>query len=99
MNEKSSYYILTQCEDGAFEAVPVNNWYSFTADIKYQTLTADEAEEEFNRRERTVNYFSLMVKKRLADNKDDMEEGEHSDMDKSSKIASRTANLVRQNIT
>ena len=37
-----------------------------------------------------------MVKKRLADNKDDMEEGEHSDMDKSSKIAGRTANLVRE---
>ena len=91
-NENSSYYILTQCEDGAFEAVPVNNWYSFTADIKYQTLTADEAEEEFNRPERTVNYFSLMIKKRLADNKDDMEEGGHNGMDKSSKIASRTAN-------
>ena len=43
-----------------------------------------------------MNYFSLMVKKRLADNKDDMEEGEHSDMDKRSKIASRTANLVRK---
>ena len=38
-----------------------------------------------------------MVKKRLADNKDDIEEGEHSDMDKRSKIASRTANLVRKN--
>ena len=44
-----------------------------------------------------MNYFSLMGKKRLADNKDDMEEGEHSDMDKSSKIASTTANLVREN--
>ena len=44
-----------------------------------------------------MNYFSLMVKKRLADNKDDIEEGEHSDMDKRSKIASRTANLVRKN--
>ena len=38
-----------------------------------------------------------MVKKRLAGNKDDMEEEENSDMDKSSKIASRTANLVREN--
>ena len=38
-----------------------------------------------------------MVKKKLADNKDDMQGGEHSDMDKSSKIASRTANLVREN--
>ena len=67
--------------------MPVINWYSLTADMKDQTLTADEAEEEFNGRERTVNYLSLMVKKRLADNKDDMEEGEHSDMDKSPKIA------------
>ena len=38
-----------------------------------------------------------MVKKRLADNKDDMEEEERSEMDKRSKIASRTANLVREN--
>lgn len=95
INENSSYYILTQCEDGAFEAVPVNNWFNFTADIKYQTLTADEAEEEFSRREKTVNYFSLMVKKRLTDNKEDSEEGDDSALDKKAKIASRTANLVR----
>lgn len=94
INENSSYYILTQCEDGAFEAVPVNNWYNFTADIKYQTLTADEAEEEFGRREKTVNYFSLMVKKRLMDNKEDSEEGDEIKMDKTAKIASRTGNLI-----
>lgn len=89
---------MTQCEDGAFEAVPVNNWYNFTADIKYQTLTADEAEEEFGRREKTVNYFSLMVKKRLMDNKEDSEEGEEIKMDKTAKIASRTGNLVRYSV-
>ena len=76
--------------------MPVNNWYNFTADIKYQTLTADEAEEEFGRRERTVNYFSLMVKKRLMDNKEDLEEGDEKNMgDKTVKAASRTGNLVR----
>ena len=96
INENSSYYILTQCEDGAFEAVPIHNWYNFTADIKYQTLTADEAEEEFGRREKTVNYFSLMVKKRLMDNKEDLEEGDEKNMlDKTIKAASRTGNLVR----
>lgn len=94
INENSSYYILTQCEDGAFEAVPVNNWYNFTADIKYQTLTADEAEEEFGRREKTVNYFSLMVKKRLMDNKEDSEEGDEVKLDKNAKAASRTSNLI-----
>ena len=76
--------------------MPVNNWYNFTADIKHQTLTADEAEEEFSRRERTVNYFSLMVKKRLMDNKEDSEEGDEKNMlDKTVKAASRTGNLVR----
>ena len=96
INENSSYYVLTQCEDGTLEAVPVSNWYSFTADITYQTLTSKQAEEEYKRRERRVNYFSLMVKKRLADSKGDMEEGEHCEMNKSSKTASRTANLVRE---
>ena len=96
INENSSYYILTQCEDGAFEAVPVNNWYNFTADIKYHTLTADEAEEEFSRREKIVNYFSLMVKKRLNDNKEDSEDGDEKNLlDKTAKSASRTGNLVR----
>ena len=76
--------------------MPVNNWYNFTADIKYQTLTADEAEEEFGRRERTVNYFSLMVKKRLMDNKEESEEGDEKNMlEKTVKAASRTGNLVR----
>ena len=94
INENSSYYILTQCEDGAFEAVPVNNWFNFTANIKYQTLTVDEAEEEYNRREKIVNYFSVMVKKRLQNNKED-EEGDESTLETKSKIASRTPNLVR----
>lgn len=75
--------------------MPIHNWYNFTADIKYQTLTADEAEEEFGRREKTVNYFSLMVKKRLMDNKEDLEEGDEKNMlDKTIKSASRTGNLV-----
>ncbi|XP_078354738.1 general transcription factor IIF subunit 1-like isoform X2 [Oculina patagonica] len=95
INENSSYYILTQCEDGAFQALPVKNWYNFTANIKYQTLTEEEAEEEFGRRERTVNYFSLMVKKRLTDNKEDSEEGDEKNMlDKTAKAASRTGNLI-----
>ncbi|XP_031567889.1 general transcription factor IIF subunit 1-like isoform X2 [Actinia tenebrosa] len=73
INENSNYYILTQCPDGAFEAVPVTSWYNFTPNINYRTLTTDEAEEEFLRRDKTVNYFSLMVKKRLQNNDDEEE--------------------------
>lgn len=45
----TSYYIFTQCPDGAFEAFPVNNWYNFTPMAKHRTLTAEEAEEEWER--------------------------------------------------
>lgn len=93
INENSSYYILTQCQDGAFEAVPVGNWFNFTADIKYQTLTVDEAEEEYNRREKIVNYFSVMVKKRLQDNKEE-DEGEDKTGDNKSKLAGKTSSLI-----
>jgi transcription initiation factor TFIIF subunit alpha len=61
---------LTQCPDGAFEAVPVTSWYNFTPNISYRTLTTDEAEEEFLRRDQTVNFFSLMIKKRLLNNEE-----------------------------
>lgn len=52
MTENTSYYIFTQCPDGAFEAFPVHNWYNFTPLAKHRTLTAEEAEEEWERRVR-----------------------------------------------
>ena len=73
--------------------MPVGNWFNFTADIKYRTLTVDEAEEEYNRREKTVNYFSVMVKKRLQDNKAE-DEGEDKNGDNKSKLAGKTSSLV-----
>lgn len=67
MVQNAAYYIFTQCDDGSFEAYPVDSQYRFTPVINYRTLTADEAEEEFLLRNKTINYFSLMVKKRLTD--------------------------------
>lgn len=49
VTENASYYIFTQCPDGAFEAFPVQNWYNFTPLAKHRTLTAEEAEEEWER--------------------------------------------------
>lgn len=56
--EHSAYYILTQCPDGVFEAVPVQAWYNFLPDIDYSTLTSDEVEQEFSKRDRTLSYFT-----------------------------------------
>lgn len=49
VTENASYYIFTQCPDGAFEAFPVHGWYNFTPLAKHRTLTAEEAEEEWGR--------------------------------------------------
>lgn len=49
VTENASYYIFTQCADGAFEAFPVHAWYNFTPVAKHRTLTAEEAEEEWGR--------------------------------------------------
>ncbi|CAH1773447.1 unnamed protein product [Owenia fusiformis] len=67
ISDNASYYIFTQCPDGAFEAHPVDEWYNFTPIIKYKYLDADEAEEAFNKRDKTLNYFNIMLKKRLKD--------------------------------
>uniref|UniRef100_A0A3P8SF85 Transcription initiation factor IIF subunit alpha n=1 Tax=Amphiprion percula TaxID=161767 RepID=A0A3P8SF85_AMPPE len=65
VTENASYYIFTQCPDGAFEAFPVHGWYNFTPQAKHRTLTAEEAEEEWGRRNKVVNHFSIMLQRRL----------------------------------
>lgn len=49
ISANTSYYIFTQCGDGAFEAFPIDVWYNFTPIIKYKYLNSEEAEEEFTR--------------------------------------------------
>lgn len=70
ITENTSYYIFTQCADGAFEAFPVEEWYNFSPMIRYKYLNSDEAEEEFTRRDKTLNYFSIMVRKRCRNDED-----------------------------
>lgn len=47
ITENTSYYIFTQCADGAFEAFPIEEWYNFQPVVQYKYLNSDEAEEEF----------------------------------------------------
>ncbi|KAM4039664.1 general transcription factor IIF subunit 1 isoform 1-T1 [Anomaloglossus baeobatrachus] len=75
VTENASYFIFTQCPDGAFEAFPVSNWYNFTPLAKHRTLTAEEAELEWDRRNKILNHFSIMQQRRLKDLDDDDEEG------------------------
>lgn len=96
ITENTSYYIFTQCHDGAFEAFPVDEWYNFSPTIRYKYLNSEEAEEEFSRRDKTLNYFNLMVKKRMQieDKSVEGEEGEKPKGKKKSSKADRDLQLT-----
>ncbi|XP_054616504.1 general transcription factor IIF subunit 1 isoform X2 [Dunckerocampus dactyliophorus] len=79
VTENASYYIFTQCADGAFEAFPVHGWYNFTPQAKHRTLTAEEAEEEWGRRNKVVNHFSIMLQRRLREQERGDEDEEESE--------------------
>ncbi|NWV39071.1 T2FA factor, partial [Grantiella picta] len=76
VTENASYYVFTQCPDGAFEAFPVRNWYNFTPLARHRTLTAEEAEEEWERRNKVLNHFSIMQQRRLRDQDEEEEDKE-----------------------
>ena len=74
VTENASYYIFTQAADGAFEAFPVEEWYNFQTIQRYKALSIEEAEEEFNARNRTLNLFNVMMRKRRNKNENDEDE-------------------------
>lgn len=43
--------------------------------VKYNYLDADEAEERFEKRNKTLNYFSIMLSKKLKNSEEEEEGG------------------------
>ncbi|XP_069700549.1 general transcription factor IIF subunit 1 isoform X2 [Periplaneta americana] len=84
--ENASYYVFTHAPDGAIEAFPLQEWYNFQPIQRYKSLSAEEAEEQFGRRNKLVNYFSLMLRQRLrpGDEEGDPEDPEEGKTKKSS---------------
>lgn len=96
VTENASYYIFTQSADGAFEAFPVHAWYNFTPQAKHRTLTAEEAEEEWGRRNKVVNHFSIMLQRRLKEQEhgdDDDEDGDKGGKKKKKKKGGKGGDL------
>ncbi|XP_054274638.1 general transcription factor IIF subunit 1-like [Macrosteles quadrilineatus] len=78
VGENAAYYVFTHAADGAIDAYPLCEWYNFQPINRYKSLSAEEAEQEFGRRNKVINYFSLMLRKRLRNDEDgdlDEEEG------------------------
>lgn len=74
VSENAAYYVFTHAPDGAIEAFPLNEWYNFQPIQRYKALSAEEAEQEFSRRNKVMNYFSLMLRKRLRNDEEGAED-------------------------
>jgi len=76
VTDNTSYYVFFQAHDGAFEAFPVSEWYKFAPIPRFKALTAEEAEEQFTKRDKILNFFTVMNKKKGAGELNDtMEDG------------------------
>lgn len=82
IGENAAFYVFTHAPDGAIEAHPLTEWYNFQTVHRYKALSAEEAEAEFGRRNKTVNYFSLMVRKRLRGEEEEGEDPEEMKLKK-----------------
>ncbi|XP_069954300.1 general transcription factor IIF subunit 1 [Cherax quadricarinatus] len=82
VSENSSWYVFMQGKDGAFEAYPVEEWYNFKPMHRYKSLSAEEAEKEFERRDKIMNYFSVMYQKKLKKDGEEAADGDEESMKK-----------------
>lgn len=72
VSENAAHFVFTQTKDGSIEAFPLNEWYNFQPIQRYKALTAEEAEEEFGRRKKCVNMWTMKMRLKLK-NKDEEE--------------------------
>lgn len=82
VGENAAFYVFAHAPDGAIEAYPLNEWYNFQPIQRYKALSAEEAEHEFGRRKKVMNFFSLMLRKRLKGDDEEAEDPEEAKLKK-----------------
>ncbi|XP_014817662.1 PREDICTED: general transcription factor IIF subunit 1, partial [Calidris pugnax] len=77
VTENASYYIFTQCPDGAFEAFPVQHWRDPPSGTpRPGTGGVTLCPPTSPRRNKVLNHFSIMQQRRLRDQDEEEEEKE-----------------------
>lgn len=63
--DNASYFVFYKSKDKSdtYEVCPVDEWYNVSATQRYKTLTAEQAEEQFEQRQKVLNLFSIMKTK------------------------------------
>lgn len=94
ISENAAYYVFTHAADtGVIEAFPLHEWYNFQPIQRYKALSAEEAEQEFSRRNKVMNYFSLMLRKRLRNDEDGGDDEELVESGKSKRPSKKEKEL------
>lgn len=65
VSENTAHFVFTQTKDGSIEALPLNEWYNFQPIQRFKPLTTEEAEEEFGRRRKCVNKWTMKMRLKL----------------------------------
>ncbi|XP_076649022.1 transcription factor IIFalpha [Halictus rubicundus] len=93
VSENAAYYVFTHAADGAIEAFPLHEWYNFQPIQRYKALSAEEAEQEFSRRNKVMNYFQLMLRKRLRNDEEGADDDEIMEGGKGKKPSKKEKDL------
>eukprot|EP01134_Creolimax_fragrantissima_P008519 CFRG8519T1 len=60
----SHYMLFVNDGKGNFEAIPTDNWYKFTQEIKYETLSLEEAEAKMKNKKSSDRWIMNKLKQR-----------------------------------
>lgn len=93
VSENAAYYVFTHAANNVIQAFPLNEWYKFQPIQRYKALSAEEAEQEFSKRNQHLNFFSLMLRKRLKGEDDTVLDGEGEDGKGKGKKTSKSKEL------
>ncbi|KAI1309983.1 hypothetical protein EDD11_003932 [Mortierella claussenii] len=74
-------YVLFVFSDDGFKVVPADKWYKFSPKIPYTTLTAEEAEEQYQKSQKQHNSIRWLMRSKNKAKTEDGEEGVEEDVD------------------
>lgn len=92
----SVYFVLAQSLNNTFEAYPIESWCNFTKKIVHRTLTDEEVEAAWDKRDKILNHLNYMARKKLHINEEEEEEDSKIEIknDKSDKKGSARDKLL-----
>lgn len=74
-------YVLFVFSDDGFKVVPADKWYKFSPKLQYATLTAEEAEEQYQKSAKASNSNRWLMRSKLKAKTEDGEEVGEEDAD------------------